>query len=74
VTRVLAALVVLLAAQTQPSGTISGRVTEQGSGQPLPRIVVTLVSADRTPIEEVTDADGRYRFLRPEAREICLRP
>jgi hypothetical protein len=62
VTRVLGALVLLLAAQPQPSGTISGRVTEQRSGQPLPRIVVTLVSSDRSQVDEVTDADGRYRF------------
>jgi hypothetical protein len=62
VTRVLGALVLLLAAQPQPSGTISGRVTEQRSGQPLPRIVVTLVSPDQSRTEVVTDADGKYRF------------
>ena len=60
-TRVLSALVLLIAAQSQPSGSISGRVTEQGSGQPLPRIVVTLISSEsRT--EAITDADGKYTF------------
>ena len=75
-TRVLGALVLLLAAQSQSSGTISGRVTEQGTGQPLPRIVVTLVSADRSQIEEITDADGRYRFsgVKPGKYAIGARP
>lgn len=58
----LAALVLLLAAQPQPSGTISGRVTEQASGQPVPRIVVTLVAADQARTEVVTDAEGKYLF------------
>ena len=50
------------------TATISGRVTEQGSGRPLPRIVVTVVSAAGSKrIEEVTDADGRYRFTGLEA-------
>jgi len=44
-------------------GSISGRVTDQGSGQPLSRIVVTISSADRVKqIETLTDKDGRYTF------------
>jgi hypothetical protein len=76
VTTVLRALVLLLAAQAQQSGTIAGRVTEQGSGRPLPRIVVTLVSADRSQIEEVTDADGQYRFsgLKPGKYAVAAGP
>jgi len=42
---------------------ISGRVSDKQSGQPLPRMVVTLVGADsRDQTEQLTDADGRYRF------------
>jgi hypothetical protein len=59
---VLSALLLLLAAQPQQGATIAGRVTEQGSGTPLPRIVVTLVSSDQSRTEVVTDADGTYRF------------
>jgi hypothetical protein len=62
VARVLGALVLLLAAQSQPSGTIAGRVSEQGSGQPLPRIIVTLLSSDQSRTEVVTDTNGGYRF------------
>lgn len=42
---------------------IDGRVTEQSSGRPLPRIVVSLSTADRSKtVMAITDADGRYRF------------
>jgi hypothetical protein len=42
---------------------ISGRVTERGSGQSLPRIVVTLTRiGSSSPQVTVTDDDGRYEF------------
>jgi protocatechuate 3,4-dioxygenase beta subunit len=46
-----------------PGGSISGRVTDKASGQPLPRMVVTLVPADRTnAVETLTDNEGHYQF------------
>jgi protocatechuate 3,4-dioxygenase beta subunit len=42
---------------------ISGRVTDKVSGQPLPRMIVTLYTGDPAKqIEAVTDKDGRYRI------------
>ena len=62
---------------SRPAGaataTISGRVTEQGSGRQLPRIVVTLTTADRSKvIEAMTDAGGRYEFTGVEAGKYAL--
>ena len=55
------------------TATISGRVTEQGSGRQLPRIVVTLTTADRSKvIETMTDAGGRYEFTGVEAGKYAL--
>ena len=55
-------LVIIDGAAPQGSS-ISGRVTDKTSGQPLPRIVVTLYSADRAiQAETVTDKEGRYEF------------
>ena len=55
------------------TATISGRVTEQGSGRQLPRIVVTLTTADRSKvIEAMTDAGGRYEFTGVEAGKYAL--
>lgn len=56
------ALLLLLIAEGQASAFISGRVTDQASGQPLPRLVVTLVAPDRSEKEAITDADGAYKF------------
>lgn len=43
--------------------TISGRITERESGQPIARALVTLIPADRSRyLEAVADDDGRYRF------------
>lgn len=80
-----AALVLLLLAALQqavaaprdapaaPHGTvISGRVTERGSGQPLPRIVVTLTRTGPSPLVTVTDDDGRYEFTGVEPGEYAL--
>jgi len=56
------ALLLLLVAEGQATAFVAGRITDQGSGQPLPRMVVTLVAPDRSRREAVTDADGAYRF------------
>jgi Carboxypeptidase regulatory-like domain len=59
----LFALLLITLAGQSPAAAISGRVTEQASGRPLPRMVVTLVTADPSKqVEAVTDADGRYEF------------
>lgn len=54
--------------QVPDSASISGRITEQGSGQPIGRAVVTLLPADRSRrVETTADSDGKYEFtqLRP---------
>jgi hypothetical protein len=56
------ALLLLLVAEGQGAAFVSGRVTELGSGRPLPRTVVTLVAPDRSEKQAITDADGTYRF------------
>ena len=44
----------------RPTASIAGRVTDAQSGAPLPRMVVTLVTADRAAQRETTtSADGR---------------
>lgn len=59
---IVAALLLYVFAAPAPS-TISGRVSEAGSGRPLPRILVTLAGADGSELAEtLTDDDGRYRF------------
>ena len=80
-----ALVLLLLAASQQPAAAprdvpparhasvISGRVTERGSGLPLPRIVVTLVqSGSSTPLETVTDDHGRYQLTGIEPGEYVL--
>jgi hypothetical protein len=69
---ILVACSILLQAQTAPprdaepragTGSIAGRVTAAGTGQPLPRMVVSLARPAAAPEREVlTDAEGRYRF------------
>ena len=53
-----------LAAGSQPTGSVQGRVTT-GDGQPVAGATVTLVSleSEETGIETLTDADGRFREL-----------
>src|SRR5579872_3147712 len=60
----VSAFLLQAAGGTAPRGaSISGRVTAQDSGQPLPRIVVTLRSADHLrQVDTTTDPDGRYLF------------
>ena len=61
--RAIVAALLLYGLAAPAASTISGRVTEAGSGRPLPRILVTLVSADGSDVAEtLTDDDGRYRF------------
>jgi hypothetical protein len=55
------------------SAAISGRVTERGSGRPLPRIVVSLLKPNSsTPLETLTDEDGRYQLTGVEAGAYAL--
>ena len=54
------------------TGTISGRVTEQGSGRQLPRIVVTLTMDLGKAIDAMTDAGGRYEFTGLEAGKYAI--
>ena len=44
------------------AGAISGRITEQGSGRPMPRALVTLSPASLPTIDTEADAQGRYEF------------
>jgi hypothetical protein len=61
--RVIVAALLLYLHAAPAASTISGRVTEAGSGRALPRILVTLVGADDTELAEtLTDDEGRYRF------------
>ena len=54
-------------------GAISGRITEQGSGRPLPRALVTLSASDSSRrIEALADAQGLYEFTAVEAGEYML--
>ena len=60
---IVAALLLYLASAAPAASTISGRVTEAGSGRALPRMLVTLVGAGGIALAEtLTDGDGRYRF------------
>ena len=54
------------------TATISGRVTERGTAQPLARIVVRLETPPAEPIEVLTDADGRYEFANVAAGHYTL--
>jgi len=63
-----AALLIALVLQASapaapPPASISGRVTDKASAQPLARIVVTLYPADPSKrVKTLTDKDGRYEF------------
>jgi protocatechuate 3,4-dioxygenase beta subunit len=50
---------------------ISGRITEQGSGRPLPRAIIRLATSNHR-LEAIADADGRYEFTNLEPGEYAL--
>ena len=55
------------------TGAISGRITERGSGRPLPRALVTLwVSGSARRLETLADAQGRYEFIGVEPGDYVL--
>jgi protocatechuate 3,4-dioxygenase beta subunit len=58
------------------SASIAGRVTEQGSGRPLARAIVTLTpnGGDSIRTETLTDADGRYEFNGIEPGSTASQP
>jgi protocatechuate 3,4-dioxygenase beta subunit len=60
----LLALLLQVSGGAVPRGaSISGRVTDKASGQPLPRMAVALVPPDRTKaVETITDNEGGYQF------------
>jgi hypothetical protein len=61
--RAIVAAMLLHVFAASAASTISGRVTEAGSGRPLPLILVTLVGTDGNAVAEtLTDGDGQYRF------------
>jgi hypothetical protein len=61
--RAIVAALLLYVLAAPAASTVSGRVTEAGSGRPLPRILITLVGTDGSELAEtLTDDDGRYRF------------
>ena len=55
------------------TGAISGRITEQASGRPLPRTLVTLsASGSSRQLEALADAQGRYEFIGVEPGDYVL--
>ncbi|HET9264197.1 MAG TPA: carboxypeptidase-like regulatory domain-containing protein [Vicinamibacterales bacterium] len=60
-------------ARSSPAATLSGRITEQGSGQPITRAIVMLAKpGSPTGFETVADADGRYAFPDVEPGEYVV--
>ena len=60
------------ASQPAPAS-ISGRVTEQETGEPLPHAVVTLLLADRSRhLEAVADDEGRYELTGLDPGEYAI--
>jgi protocatechuate 3,4-dioxygenase beta subunit len=60
----LVALLQVAGGAAPPGGSISGHVLDKASGQPLPRMAVAVVSANRTKVAEtITDGEGRYQFI-----------
>lgn len=61
------------AAAAPQGGSISGRVTDNASGQPLPRMVVTLFDKDHSAIaESVTNDEGRFLFEKVPAGKYAV--
>jgi protocatechuate 3,4-dioxygenase beta subunit len=60
----LALLLQVAGGPAPPRASISGRVIDKASGQPLPRMAVALVPPDRAKaVETLTDNEGRYQFV-----------
>jgi hypothetical protein len=60
-------------ARSTAAATISGRVTEHGSGQPIARAIVMLARpGGPVGLETVADADGRYAFTDVEPGEYVV--
>jgi hypothetical protein len=59
--------------RSSPAATLSGRITEQGSGQPIARAIVMLARpGSPTGFETVADADGRHAFTDVEPGEYIV--
>ena len=58
------------AAVAQQSATVSGRVTNQQTGEPLAGVRIFLVGTDRS---AATDQDGRYQFQNVLSQRISFR-
>ena len=75
----LAVLALATPASAQQTGTVTGVVTESGTGRPLQGVQVFMVGrtvgpvADRSSRGVVTDADGRYTMAGVPAGQITLR-
>jgi len=54
-------VLVLAAGAQAPGASVAGPVTDRGTGQPVPRMIVAAVGADRRAVAEaVADIEGRY--------------
>src|SRR5687768_16405084 len=61
---------VALAAQQAPTGAIEGRITEAGTGRPLPAAQVVVAG---TTVGAATNESGTYRIANAPARQVDLR-
>ncbi len=72
--RALAVLVLLVAAGEAMAGSLSGRITSNAGGGPIAEAQVSLCkSVGNCQSSVLTDADGKYRFDRLEARTYTIR-
>jgi len=59
--------------RSSPAATLSGRITEQDSGQPIARAIVMLAKpGSPTGFETVADANGLYAFPDVEPGEYVV--
>ena len=72
--RALLALSLLLGARAAGAQIVRGDVVEEGSGGPLPGVLVALIAADgRTAVAALTDEEGRFALRAPSAGRYTLR-